>query len=313
MQPKENHHHIHHHHAHGHHHGPADAGQMGTVYKAAIVLNLLFVAAEAAAGVIGNSMGLLSDAGHNLSDVFSLLLAMVALRLSQTHATKRFTYGYRKSSVLISLLNAIILLVAVGGIVVESIHKFAHPAPVNGQLVTWTAAAAIVVNGFTAWMLSRNQHDINSRGAFLHMLADTLVSAGVVVSGIVITHTGWTVIDPVIGLVVAAVILVSTWQLLSESLRLSVDAVPEGIDPDAVVDKLKAAEGVVNIHHLHIWPISTTETALTAHVVIADSNRLDDITYRLKEMLRTEGIAHSTLELETPDSHCSGRCCGDSD
>ncbi len=282
MQPKEDHHHIHHHHAHGHHHGPADAGQMGTVYKAAIVLNLLFVAAEAAAGVIGNSMGLLSDAGHNLSDVFSLLLAMVALRLSQTHATKRFTYGYRKSSVLISLLNAIILLVAVGGIVVESIHKFAHPAPVNGQLVTWTAAAAIVVNGFTAWMLSRNQHDINSRGAFLHMLADTLVSAGVVVSGIVITHTGWTVIDPVIGLVVAAVILVSTWQLLSESLRLSVDAVPEGIDPDAVADKMRGVEGVEGVHHLHIWPISTTETALTAHVVIADSTRMDDITHALK-------------------------------
>ena len=309
MQPKENHHHIHHHHAHGHHHGPADAGQMGTVYKAAIVLNLLFVAAEAAAGVIGNSMGLLSDAGHNLSDVFSLLLAMVALRLSQTHATKRFTYGYRKSSVLISLLNAIILLVAVGGIVVESIHKFAHPAPVNGQLVTWTAAAAIVVNGFTAWMLSRNQHDINSRGAFLHMLADTLVSAGVVVSGIVITHTGWTVIDPVIGLVVAAVILVSTWQLLSESLRLSVDAVPEGIDPDAVADKMRGVEGVEGVHHLHIWPISTTETALTAHVVIADSTRMDDITHALKEMLHTEGIAHSTIELETPSSHCGSHSC----
>ena len=282
---------------------------MGTVYKVAIAVNLLFVAAEAVAGFVGNSMGLLSDAGHNLSDVFSLLLAMVALRLSQTHATKRFTYGYRKSSVLISLLNAIILLVAVGGIVVESIHKFSHPAPVNGVLVTWTAAAAIVVNGFTAWMLSRNQHDINTRGAFLHMLADTLVSAGVVVSGIVITHTGWTVIDPVIGLVVAAVILVSTWELLSESLRLSVDAVPEGIDPDAVADKMQGVEGVEGVHHLHIWPISTTETALTAHVVIADSTRMDDITQAMKEMLRAEGIAHSTIELETPASHCHCHTC----
>ena len=312
MQHKENHIHSHHGHAHvhhHHHHGTADLQQMGTVYKVAIAVNLLFVAAEAVAGFVGNSMGLLSDAGHNLSDVFSLLLAMVALRLSQTHATKRFTYGYRKSSVLISLLNAIILLVAVGGIVVESIHKFSHPAPVNGVLVTWTAAAAIVVNGFTAWMLSRNQHDINARGAFLHMLADTLVSAGVVVSGIVITRTGWTVIDPVIGLVVAAVILVSTCQLLSESLRLSVDAVPEGIDPDAVADKMRGVEGVEGVHHLHIWPISTTETALTAHVVIADSTRMDDITHALKEALYDQGIAHSTIELETPASHCHSHTC----
>ena len=158
-------------------------------------------------------------------------------------------------------------------------------------------------------MLSRNQHDINTRGAFLHMLADTLVSVGVVVSGIVITHTGWTVIDPVIGLVVAAVILVSTWELLSESLRMSVDAVPEGIDPDAVADKMQGVEGVDGVHHLHIWPISTTETALTAHVVIADSTRMDDITHALKEMLRTEGIAHSTIELETPASHCHSHTC----
>jgi len=267
------------------------------------------VAAETVAGLMGHSMGLLSDAGHNLSDVFCLLLALVAFKLSQTHATKRFTYGYRKSSILISLLNAIILLVAVGGIVVESIRKISHPAPVDGALVTWTAAAAIVVNGFTAWMLSRRQHDINTRGAFLHMLADTLVSAAVVVSGIVITHTGWTLIDPIMGLVIAAVILVSTWQLLSESLRMSVDAVPEDIDPDAVVALMKQTDGVLDIHHLHIWPISTTETALTAHVVIADSSQLDSITHALKTLLAAHGIAHSTLELETPASHCDHHDC----
>lgn len=297
-----------HHHAHHHHHH-ADPAQMGTIYIVAVVINLIFVAVEAAAGLLGHSMGLLSDAGHNLSDVFCLLLAMVALRLSQTHATKRFTYGYRKSSVLISLLNAIILLVAVGGIVVESVRKFYHPSPVNGVLVTWTAVAAIVVNGFTAWLLNRHQHDINSRGAFLHMLADTLVSAGVVVSGIVITHTGWWVIDPIVGLVVAGVILVSTWQLLSESLRMSIDAVPEGIDPDHVVGRIKAVDGVLDVHHLHIWPVSTDQTALTAHVVIADSTRLDDITHRIKTMLCDEGITHSTIELETPASHCHSISC----
>ena len=300
-------HHAHHDHSHHHHH--VDPGQMGTIYIVAIVINLLFVAAETVAGLIGHSMGLLSDAGHNLSDVFCLLLAMVALKLSHTRATKRFTYGYRKSSILISLLNAIILLVAVGGIVVESIHKFSHPAPVNGLLVTWTAAAAIVVNGFTAWMLSRKQHDINTRGAFLHMLADTLVSAGVVVSGIVITHTGWTVIDPIIGLVIAVVILVSTWQLLAESLRMSVDAVPEGIDPDSIADMMRRTDGVLDVHHIHIWPISTTETALTAHIVIADITLLDDTTHAIKTMLATQGIAHSTLELETTASHCDRHGC----
>ncbi len=302
-------HHDHHNHHGHHHHHHVDPTQMGTVYIVAIVINLLFVAAETVAGLIGHSMGLLSDAGHNLSDVFCLLLAMVALKLSHTHATKRFTYGYRKSSILISLLNAIILLVAVGGIVVESLRKISQPASVDGTLVTWTAAAAIVVNGFTAWMLSRRQHDINTRGAFLHMLADTLVSAAVVVSGIVITHTGWTLIDPIMGLVIAAVILVSTWQLLSESLRMSVDAVPEDIDPDAIVALMRQTDGVLDIHHLHIWPISTTETALTAHVVIADSSQLDSITHALKTLLVAHGIAHSTLELETPASHCDHHDC----
>ncbi len=289
---------------------------MGTIYIVAIVINLLFVAAETVAGLIGHSMGLLSDAGHNLSDVFCLLLAMVALKLSQTHATKRFTYGYRKSSILISLLNAIILLVAVGGIVAESIRKISHPGVVDGAIVTWTAAAAIVVNGFTAWILSRRQHDINTRGAFLHMLADTLVSAGVVVSGIVITHTGWALIDPIMGLVIAGVILVSTWQLLAESLRMSVDAVPEEIDPDSIVDLMKQTEGVQDIHHLHIWPISTTETALTAHVVIVDCGepsltlkQMDATTHALKALLAAQGIAHSTFELETPASHCSDHDC----
>ncbi len=309
-------HHDGHHHHHHHHHHHVDPGQMGTIYIVAIVINLLFVAAETVAGLIGHSMGLLSDAGHNLSDVFCLLLAMVALKLSQTHATKRFTYGYRKSSILISLLNAIILLVAVGGIVAESIRKISHPAVVDGAIVTWTAAAAIVVNGFTAWILSRRQHDINTRGAFLHMLADTLVSAGVVVSGIVITHTGWALIDPIMGLVIAGVILVSTWQLLAESLRMSVDAVPEEIDPDSIVDLMKQTEGVQDIHHLHIWPISTTETALTAHVVIVDCGepsltlkQMDATIHALKALLAAQGIAHSTFELETPASHCSDHDC----
>jgi cobalt-zinc-cadmium efflux system protein len=275
-----------------------------------VVLNLLFVIVEAVAGVVGNSIGLLSDAGHNLSDVFSLLLAMIALKLASSHATKRFTYGHRKASVLISLLNAIILLVAVGAIIVESIDKFFHPTEVNGTLIIWTAAVGILINGLTAWALSRQQqHDINTRGAFLHMLADTLVSVGVVVSGIVIHYTGWMVIDPIIGLVIAVVILVSTWDLLSESLRMSTDAVPEGFDVEEITKKIESQEGVLNVHHVHIWAISTTETALTAHIVIPEATMLEEVTDRVKELLDALGIHHSTLELETKSSHCHDHDC----
>ena len=295
---------------HHHHHHSHRLEKLSTVYVVAVALNLAFVLVEAAAGLLGRSLGLLSDAGHNLSDVFSLLLAMLALKLSTSHATGRFTYGYRKSSVLISLLNAIILLVAVGAIVVESVAKIMHPAPVNGLLVSWTAGVGIVINGLTAWALSHEQqHDINTRGAFLHMLADTLVSAGVVVSGIVISLTGWNLVDPIIGLVIAAVILVSTWKLLAESLRLSVDAVPENIRLEELVAKMSAVPDVKDVHHVHVWPISTTETALTAHVVIDDSSLLESVTDRLKDLLEQEGISHSTLELETAASRCRAHDC----
>ena len=275
------------------------------------MLNLLFVAVEAATGFLSDSVGLLSDAGHNLSDVFSLLLAMLAFRLSMSRATRKFTYGYRKTSVLISLLNAIILLVAVGAIISESIRKFRDPAPVDGAAVIWTAAAGILVNGITALMLMKQQkHDINTRGAFLHMAADTLVSVGVVVSGIIITVTGFTAIDPIVGLVVAAVILFSTWKLLVESLRMSIDAVPENIDPDNIKSMISDEPGVAGVHHLHIWPISTTEAALTAHVVISDIGRMEEIKDSVKHRLSDAGIRHSTLEIETADTRCRDYECG---
>ena len=302
-------HHDHHEHGHYHHHNHA-IERLSTIYIVAVALNLLFVIVEAVAGFVGNSIGLLSDAGHNLSDVFSLLLAMIALKLASSHATKRFTYGHRKASVLISLLNAIILLVAVGAIIVESIEKFFTPTEVNGTLIIWTAAVGIVINGVTAWVLSRqNQHDINTRGAFLHMLADTLVSVGVVVSGIVINLTGWTLVDPIIGLVIAVVILVSTWSLLSESLRMSTDAVPEGFDVDEIKKKIESLEGILNVHHIHIWAISTTETALTCHIVIPEAAMLEEVTDRVKTLLDGMNIHHSTLELETKSSHCHDQNC----
>lgn len=286
--------------------------KLNTIYIVAVVLNLLFVIVEVVIGLYGNSMGLLSDAGHNLGDVFGLLLAMVALKLATANNSKtRFTYGYRKGSILISLLNAIILLVAVGIIIVESIEKISHPEGVNASFVIWTAAIGIVINGATALVLAKqHKHDINTRGAFLHMLADTLVSVGVVVSGIIISYTGWYIIDPIIGLVIAVIVLVSTWGLLSESLRMSVDAVPENINTDSIVQKMQSIDGVNNVHHVHIWGISTDEVALTAHVVINDITAHHDIIHNIKEMLCQEGIHHSTLEIETIDHECNNKVCG---
>lgn len=285
---------------------------MNGVFILSIILNLAFVLVETGVGIWSGSLGLLSDAGHNLSDVFSLLLALIAFRLSASHATKRFTYGYRKSSVLISLLNAIILLVAVGVILVESVHKLLDISSfsVNGSAISWTAGVGILVNGFTAWLLMKQQkHDVNTRGAFLHMLADTLVSVGVVISGIVISLTGWHWIDPVIGIVIAIIILISTWELLSESLRLSIDAVPESIDPDEIVSEMKEVPGVADVHHLHIWPISTTQVALTAHVALEDPTTMAETLPAIKEHLKEHGIDHSTLEVESAGVPCPDHDC----
>lgn len=307
--------HEHHHHSHNH----IEAGNPAAKrpYIIAIVLNLLFVAVEATVGILSGSLGLVSDAGHNLSDVFSLILALIAVFLAASHATERFTYGYRKSSVLISLLNAVILLVAVGAIVIESIHKLSEPAAleINGAAVSWTAGIGILINGFTAWLLSRgSKGDINARGAFLHMLADTLVSVGVVISGLIITFTGWDIIDPIVSLVIAAVIAITTWDLLAESLRLSIDAVPETIDIKEIEDEIKEVEGVLDVHHIHIWPISTTEVALTAHIVFSDGEKegLDwccEKVEHIKHHLREHGIRHATIEIESAGHPCHEHDC----
>ena len=284
----------------------ADVASLKGIYWLSIALNLAFVGVEAGIGLWKGSLGLLSDAGHNLSDVFSLVLALVAFRLASSHGNKHFTYGYRKGSILISLLNAVILLVAVGAILLESIHKLRHPVAVDGGAIAWTAAAGIVVNGLTTLLLMKHRKsDINSRGAFLHMAADTLVSVGVVISGIVISLTGWSFIDPVIGIVIAVIILIGTWDLLHESLRMSLDAVPESIDPDDVRQKMEDTPGVSSVHHLHIWPISVTETALTAHLVLEPAVQPEAIVRTVKQTLRESGIRHATLETEPAGQPCA--------
>jgi len=295
---------------HHHHHHATPTQSMNGIFILSIILNSLFVLIEAGVGLWQNSLSLLSDAGHNLSDVFSLLLVLIAFRLAKVQRNERFTYGYRKSTILISLLNAVILLVAVGAIVIESIHKFSEPTEVNGIAVSWTAGVGILINGATALLLMRGQKsDLNVRGAFLHMAADTLVSVGVVISGIIIHYTGWAVIDPIVSLIIAAVILISTWELLSDSLRLAVDGIPDGVELQEIEQLLIENEHVKETHHIHVWAISTTETALTAHIVLDDLACWPEVSEQIKHTLSEHGITHATLEPETPDSHCHDPEC----
>lgn len=299
----------HHHHHHDHHHTTPTQSLSG-IFILSIILNGLFVLIEAGVGLWQSSLSLLSDAGHNLSDVFSLLLVLIAFRLVKVKRNEHYTYGYRKSTILISLLNAVILLLAVGAIVIESIHKFSNPVEVNGIAVSWTAGVGILINGATALLLMRGQKsDLNVRGAFLHMAADTLVSVGVVISGIIIYYTGWTIIDPIVSLIIAIVILISTWELLSDSLRLAVDGIPEGMELEEIEHLITEEEHVKETHHIHVWAISTTETALTAHIVLDDLTCWPEVTERLKHTLAEHGISHVTLEPETSDWHCHDHEC----
>ena len=304
----EHEHHEHHGHHH-HHHVTADNGQMRKILWIAIILNLLFVGMEAGVGLWQNSLSLLSDAGHNLSDVFSLVLVVVGMYLVKVHSNEHYTYGYKKSTILISLANALLLLVAVGVIVAESVHKLSEPAAIDGTVISWTAGVGILINGATTLLLMRGQKgDLNIRGAFLHMAADTLVSIGVVISGIVIKYTGWFIIDPIISLVIAVVILISTWELLRDSMRLALDGVPEGIEVDEVTELMRDNEHVTDVHHLHIWAMSTTENALTAHVVVDDEHEAATVRKALKEALSTKGITHATIEIESDDACCDKEC-----
>ena len=299
--------HDHHEHLHSHSHAITS---LNKAFILGIVLNLGFVAAEFVAGFMTNSMGLLSDAGHNLSDVASLVLAMLAFRLAKVQSNKKYTYGYKKSTVLVSLLNAVILLVAVGIIIAESIDKILHPEPVAGNVIIWVAGIGVVINAFTAWLFMKDKDkDLNVKGAYLHMAADALVSVGVVISGIVIVHTGWYLIDPVIGLVIAAVIIYSTWSLLHDSIRLSLDGVPVNIDRDEIETLIRSVDGVKDVHHMHIWAISTTETALTAHIVVdTDMSRMEEIKHEVKHLLEHEDIGHATLEFESSQVACEHGC-----
>lgn len=289
-------------------------GKLNAAFIAGIALNAIYVAVEAVYGFLYDSMGLLSDAGHNLSDVASLVIAMVAFRLMTHKPDIRHTYGYKKFTVQASFINALLLYAAVGAILVGAISKLMHPTAVNGDTIAWVAATGVVVNGVTAWLFMKDKNrDMNVKAAYLHMAADTLVSLGVVVSGIVIHFTGWYVLDPIVGIVIALVIAWSTRGLLAESTRLSIDAVPKSMDMNALERAILSVDGVKSIHHLHVWPLSTTEVAMTGHVIITDVNRLNYIIASVRSKSRQHGVSHPTVEAETETPHIDDHLMFDND
>jgi len=297
--------------AHNHEHQHSHAIEsLNKAFIIGIVLNLSFVLIEFGAGFYFDSLGLLSDAGHNLGDVASLFLALLAFRLARVKASPKYTYGYKKSTILVSLLNAAILLIAVGAILIESLEKIKNPRPVEGSAIAWVAGIGVFINAFTAMLFMKNKEkDLNVRGAYLHMAADALVSVGVLASGMIISGTGWYVIDPIIGITVAIVILISTWNLLHESVRLSLDGVPVNISSNDIKELISDITEVKSIHHMHIWALSTTENAMTAHIVVSNLDMMEELKLQIKERLKDAGICHVTLEFETEQVCCESNYC----
>lgn len=290
--------HAHSHGAGGHVHAPAN---FGPAFAIGIALNTAFVIVEAIYGYASNSTALIADAGHNLSDVLGLAVAWIAVVLSKRPPSPRYTYGLRGSSILAALFNAVFLLIAVGAIGWEAIQRLLNPEPVAEMTVIIVATIGIVINGFTAWLFaSGSKNDINIRGAYLHMAADAAVSAGVVVAAFVIMFTGWLWLDPAVSLVIVAVIVWGTWGLLRDSTAMSLDAVPPGIDPVAVRQYLEQRPGVTQVCDLHIWPMSTTEVALTCHLVMPSGYPGDTFLLQAARQLNEEfNIQHTTIQVVT--------------
>ena len=277
------------------------SGNYNRSFAIGIVLNIAFVVIEAGYGVLAESLALISDAAHNLSDVASLLLALGASVLARKAATEKRTYGWRKATIMASIGSAVLLLVALGGITWEAIDRFSNPAPVQGATVIVVAAIGVVINTMTALLFIKGQKDdLNIKGAFLHMAADAGVSMGVVIAGILILFKGWLWIDPVISLAIVAIILVVTWGLLKHSINYAMDAVPDSIDIPELKRYLTGFDTVESIHDLHVWPMSTTETALTVHLVVNDTRLDNNFLRSLQQHLHDHfGIAHSTIQVET--------------
>ena len=285
---------------HTHSHGLPEPGNKAFVIG--ICLNLAFVLVEIVAGLMYNSMALLTDAGHNASDVASLALSLVAFWMAKRKSNAVYTYGFKKTTVLAALANAVILLIAIGILGFESVSRLFKPEALSGGVIAWIAALGISINSLSAFLFFRHKEkDLNAKSAYLHLLADALVSLGVVVAGVIISYTNWYWLDPVIGLIIMIVILVSTWSLLRDSFKMSIDAVPAGVDLQEVKKIMLGVHGVDKVGHVHIWPLSTTENALTAHVVLNPRLSFEEglqVIQKMKHELLHHNIHHSTIEVD---------------
>jgi cobalt-zinc-cadmium efflux system protein len=304
--------HSHDHSGHHHHDHAPKLDHLNSAFIWGIVLNSAFVIVEVIAGLWSSSLSLLTDAGHNLSDVASLALALLAFKMSKAKSNSKYTYGYKRSTIIVSFFNAMILFVAVGFIVYEAVIRFLTPENVAGSTVAWVAFAGIAINGFTAWLFVKDKDtDLNVKGAYLHMAVDAIVSLGVVISGVIIYFSHWYWVDSAVSIIIAIVILTGTWSLLKDSLRLEMDGVPKEMDLAEIKAELKKAKGVVDVHHMHVWALSTTENALTAHLVVKpeDMTNFDNIKHDLRHRLEHLSISHSTFEPEFVDEECGQPKC----
>jgi len=297
-----------HNHEHEHGHLHFDVHNVRKAFIYGIALNAVFVIVEAIVGYLSGSLAVLADAGHNLADTASLIIALLGFRLALSKPTPKYTYGYKKATVLAAFANALILLVTIAAIIYEAIERFSSPVEIDGKVIMITAGVGILINGFTAMLFFNNKEkDLNVKGAYLHLAADALVSLGVVISGAIIMLFGFHWIDSVVSLVVAAVIFASTWSLLRQTLRISLDGVPYNINSQETAREIESVEGVKSVHHLHIWALSTMQNALTAHIVLKEEVQLADI-QKIKAEIRHRAehlnIQHCTLEMEISGEKC---------
>jgi cobalt-zinc-cadmium efflux system protein len=293
---------------HHHHHQAPKISSLNRAFIIGIVINLLYVFIEFGAGLHYDSLALISDAGHNLTDVASLALALLAFRLVKVKSNDKFTYGYRKSTILVSLINSVVLFIAIGGILWESFSRLHNPVIVEGLPISVVAGIGIVINAISAFLFFKDKDsDLNVKGAYLHLMADAAVSLGVVISGVLIYFFQLYWLDLVMSLVIVMVIFYSTWNLFKDSLSLTLDGVPKGIQLDDVISEIKEVEGVLDVHHLHVWAISTSQNAMTAHIIIPPNTGMEQqnrIKNKIKHELEHVNIHHATLEFETEEENC---------